>query len=102
MTLVERSAVPELKKYLTEKYNEITGKTCTIYEAVPSAGAGILQLPKSEESATSKPASDTTSSRSKDEQSRSAIIPYLEYAVPLGVLALALTVLFQAWRSRKW
>lgn len=80
MTLVDRSAVPALKKYLQEKYQERTGKMCSFYEAEPSPGAGVIPL-------TSPPV-----------QVGSAGL--FDYAVPIGVVALALTVLFQALQSK--
>jgi galactokinase len=43
VTLLERSAVADFKKYVGNEYKQQTGTDCTFYEATPSAGAGTLE-----------------------------------------------------------
>ena len=42
ITLVEASHVDELRARLEQEYESVTGKKCTSYVVVPSAGAGII------------------------------------------------------------
>ena len=44
VTLVKKSAVPTLREFLKENYRQKTGKDCDCYEAVPSAGAQIIDM----------------------------------------------------------
>ena len=48
VTLVTRDRVRELEAQLKEEYKKRTGIDCVCYGAVPSAGAGELELPKRE------------------------------------------------------
>jgi galactokinase len=42
VTLVEKGALPALKEHLEKWYRSSTGLDCVMYEASPSAGAGLL------------------------------------------------------------
>jgi hypothetical protein len=44
VTLVKKSCVERLKVHLTRNYKAETGLDCECYEAVPSAGAGSLDI----------------------------------------------------------
>lgn len=68
VTLVDRNSAPTLKKFITDKYLELTGNHCDCYIAKPSPGARKLTIPKN-----GRP-------------------PWWDWAVPLTVTTLALGI----------
>lgn len=79
VTLVTKASLEALKKHLSEKYLEQTGKQCTFYEAEPSEGAGVLSL----------------------EGENRNVPKYFDYLVPLGVAAIAAIVLLKVFSARQ-
>jgi galactokinase len=84
VTLVERSAVKDLEKLLHDKYQQEYATDCTCYEAVPSAGAGIMSLKEDEDGCES-----------------SATFNWIDYAVPGLVAALSVGVAVSFFLRRK-
>jgi hypothetical protein len=64
VTLVEKSAVPALVQHLKTEYKQKMNTDCDCYEAVPSAGAGVIDLKSGEQKVITVPAPTATTAAS--------------------------------------
>ena len=93
VTLVRRDALQTLKQRLTERYPlRHPGKQCECYEAVPSAGASVLDL---------HPAYEAINSDEQRRGSERAV--WVDWLVPAAVVALSVAVgaAFLAQRAKR-
>lgn len=77
VTLVDRGAVKNLEAHLKEKYADKYNNNCDCYEATPSAGAGLLDVCKYMKG-------------ENDEHANRA--PWIDYIVPIAVVALSVAI----------
>lgn len=83
VTLVERHAAKNLEQVLHDNYWQQYKKHCDCYEAVPSAGAGVLAL------------------KERQEASNSDRLNWIDYAAPAAVIALSIGVAVSFFLHRK-
>lgn len=90
VTLVEKSAVPQLKEFLKKEYFTRTQIECEFYDAEPSAGAGPIDL---------EPYLGW--SFFFDAESKAALQGVVNWAVPLAAVGLIVGIAINASRNKR-